>query len=52
MSTVTRQDFLRSIVPPVPHGVVVGNCGHTHPVKVNVGRKHPEDIGRLFHFVS
>lgn len=52
MSAVTRQQFLRSIVPPLPHDIVIGHCGHTHEVKVNMGRTNPRNIGRLFHFVG
>ena len=39
-------------MPPVPQTVVFGYCGHTHDVKVNMGQRKPENLGRLFHFVS
>jgi hypothetical protein len=52
MPTMNRAQFLRSIAPSVPETVIIGNCGHTHDIQVVMGQKVPEDIGRLYHFVS
>lgn len=51
---LSRQDFLKKLVEenyPVPEGAVIGNCGHSCKVTVNMGVKKPENLGRLQHYV-